>query len=170
MNNKTGGCKMNDNKKLITVKEFAEMLSNMKEHKFKGKIINPGNENDGEWFYGKLIQIKDDVFITAKLNDQFSNMYQVDIDTVEEYTGEKYENHKVKNMKKSDLKTGMCLENRNGEKLRFINGYFVTNNLEIIGIDFDREYLENLESALRGDDGSDIMKVFDDDKNLIWER
>lgn len=142
----------------------------MKEHKFKGKIINPGNENDGEWFYGKLIQIKDDVFITAKLNDQFSNMYQVDIDTVEEYTGEKEKNHKVKNMKKSDLKTGMWLENRNGEKLRFINGYFVTNNLEIIGIDFDREYLENLESALRGDDGSDIMKVFDDDKNLIWER
>lgn len=70
-------------------------------------------------------------------------------------------------MNKSELKTGMWLENRNGKKIRVVDGYFVTADLDILGIDFDREYTENLESALTDDKENDIVKVFDDDSNLI---
>lgn len=69
-------------------------------------------------------------------------------------------------MNKSDLKNGMFVENRLEHKIRVIGKYFVTDDLEMR--EFDK-YREDLTYALNDKD-EDIMKVLDENYNLLWER
>lgn len=69
-------------------------------------------------------------------------------------------------MNKSELKTGMYVEDRLEHKIRVIGKYFVTDDLEMRGFD---KYREDLTYALNDKD-EDIMKVLDENYNLLWER
>lgn len=69
-------------------------------------------------------------------------------------------------MNKSDLKNGMHVKLRNGSIREYYKGYFIGVEYNELGyIDFyDIDLKHNTESKL------DIMKVFDEDNNTIWER
>lgn len=69
-------------------------------------------------------------------------------------------------MNKSDLKNGMHVKLRNGSIREYYKGYFIGVEYNELGyIDFyDIDLKHNTESEL------DIMKVFDEDNNTIWER
>ena len=57
-----------------------------REIKFRGKRLD-----NGEWIYGDLLHLVDGVYIS---NDNGSNMAQVNLDTVGQYTGLKDKNGK----------------------------------------------------------------------------
>ena len=69
-------------------------------------------------------------------------------------------------MNKSDLKNGMHVKLRNGSIREYYKGYFIGVEYNELGyIDFyDIDLKHNTESEL------DIMEVFDEDNNTIWER
>ena len=69
-------------------------------------------------------------------------------------------------MNKSDLKNGMHVKLRNGSIREYYKGYFIGVEYNELGyIDFyDIDLKHNTESKL------DIMEVFDEDNNTIWER
>lgn len=69
-------------------------------------------------------------------------------------------------MNKSDLKTGMYVEDRLGNKMRFIEKCFIEEGLTIIKYGAYKEDLTEID----GNTGFDIMKVFDNNRKLIWER
>ena len=69
-------------------------------------------------------------------------------------------------MNKSDFKNGMHVKLRNGSIREYYKGYFIGVEYNELGyIDFyDIDLKHDTESEL------DIMKVFDEDNNTIWER
>lgn len=69
-------------------------------------------------------------------------------------------------MNKSALKNGMHVKLRDGSIREYYKGYFIGVEYNELGcIDFyDIDLKHNTESEL------DIMKVFDEDNNTIWER
>lgn len=69
-------------------------------------------------------------------------------------------------MNKSNLKNGMHVKLRNGSIREYYKGYFIGVEYNELGyIDFyDIDLKHNTESEL------DIMEVFDEDNNTIWER
>lgn len=69
-------------------------------------------------------------------------------------------------MNKSDLKDGMYVKLSDGSIREYYKGYFMGVEYNELGyIDFyDIDLKHNTESEL------DIMKVFDEDNNTIWER
>lgn len=70
-------------------------------------------------------------------------------------------------MKKSELNPYMLLETRCGEKMRFIKGYFITNELEILDQD---TYTEDLIYAYNNE-RHDIVKVYEEDSETVkWEK
>ena len=69
-------------------------------------------------------------------------------------------------MNKSDLKTGMYLQVKTGSEMRFVEGHFVTEGLEIIKYGAYKEDLTDVD----GNTGFDIIKVFDKNKKLLWRR
>lgn len=70
-------------------------------------------------------------------------------------------------MKKQELNPYMLLETRCGEKMRFIKGYFITNELEILDQD---TYTEDLIYAYNNE-RHDIVKVYEEDSEVVkWER
>lgn len=69
-------------------------------------------------------------------------------------------------MQKSDLKYGIHVKLRDGSIREYYKGYFIGVEYNELGyIDFyDIDLKHNTESEL------DIMEVFDEDNNTIWER
>lgn len=69
-------------------------------------------------------------------------------------------------MVKSDLTPYMQLKLQNGNYLRYINGYFISNSLELLEGD---SYNDDLTYAY-GDKEEDIIEVIGEDYKTLWLR
>lgn len=72
-------------------------------------------------------------------------------------------------MTKEDLKDGMIVEYRIGEKRLYANNKLYGEKFQIQFENFDKSYQNDLKTK-SGIKNFDIMKVYDNENSLLWER